>query len=93
MKVARHVTPGIGIGMIRPVGNGMIRVARSRPSGKTIERPRQHDHTVPYGTGFSMPRFQAFHAWLPSFHPYGTIPFRPYADLNRRQPNTGQKSK
>jgi hypothetical protein len=40
-----------------------------RPDNRT---PSATNHTVPYGTGFSMPRFQAFHAWLPSFSPYGT---------------------
>lgn len=33
-----------------------------------IVRPLTY-HTVPYGTGLSMSRFQAFHTWLPSFGP------------------------
>jgi hypothetical protein len=51
MKVARHEMPGKRPGMIRPVGNGMIRGARSCLSCKTLKRPWQPDHTVPYGTG------------------------------------------
>ena len=34
-------------------------------------RPSAIDHTVPYGTDSLMARFQAFHAWLPSFVPTG----------------------
>jgi hypothetical protein len=92
MMVARHVMPGKRVGMIRPVGNGMIRGARSRPSCNTIERPRQPDHTVPYGTGSSMPRFQAFHAWLPSFRPYGTLPLQPNFAAKRWRRNDTQAS-
>jgi hypothetical protein len=87
--VARHEMPGKQAETVRPVGNGVIPGARPYPSSKTLERPLQPDHTVPYGTGFSVPRFQAFHAWLPSFRPSGTrvrsyhafaqSPFRPIA--------------
>jgi len=70
--VARHEMPGKQAKTVRPVGNGLIRGARPYPSSKTLERPFQPDHTVPYGTGFWVPRFQAFHAWLPSFRPSGT---------------------
>jgi hypothetical protein len=72
MMVARYEMPGKRADMIRPVGNGVIRDGASWPSHKTIERPAQVDHTVPYGTGLSMACFQAFHAWLPSFGPSGT---------------------
>ena len=72
MMVARHEMPGKQADTIRPVGNGVIRGGASCSSRKTIERPVQPDRTVPSGTGFSMARFQAFHAWLPSFGPYGT---------------------
>jgi hypothetical protein len=72
MMVARHEMPAKRADMIRPVGNGMIRRFRPHPSHKTIERPVQPNHTVPYGTGFPVARFQAFHAWLPSFGPSGT---------------------
>jgi hypothetical protein len=72
MMVARYEMPGKQAGTIRPVGNGMIRRFRPFPSPKTIEHPVQPSHTVPSGTGFSVSRFQAFHAWLPSFGPSGT---------------------
>jgi hypothetical protein len=85
MMVARHEMPGKRPGMIRPVGNGMIRGARSCLSCKTLERPWQPDHTVPYGTGSSVRRFQAFHAWLPSSGPYGTINLLPNVDANGRR--------
>jgi hypothetical protein len=39
---------------------------------KKADPPSPTDHTVPYGTDFLMPDFQAFHAWLPSSGPYGT---------------------
>jgi hypothetical protein len=71
--VARHEMPGNRPNTIRPVGNGMIRAAWPCLSRKTIERPWQPDHTVPYGTGSSMPRFQALHAWLASLRPSGTL--------------------
>jgi hypothetical protein len=74
MMVARYEMPGKQAGTIRPVGNGMIRRFGPHPSPKTKERPAQVDHTVPYGTGLSTARFQAFHAWLPSFGPSGTCP-------------------
>jgi hypothetical protein len=72
MMVARYEMPGRQAGTIRPGGNGLIRRFRSHPSPKTMERPVQPNHTVPSGTGFPVPRFQAFHAWLPSFGPSGT---------------------
>jgi hypothetical protein len=42
-----------------------------RISIKNTSRTRR-DHTVPYGTGLWYPHFQAFHARLPSFSPFGT---------------------
>jgi len=93
MMVARHVMPGKRTGMIRPVGNGMIRGAWPCLSRKTVERPWQRDHTVPYGTGSSMPRFQAFHAWLRSFRPYGTIHLHPNIAPNRWLRNDTQASR
>jgi len=80
MMVARHEKPGKQAETVRPVGNGVIRGARLYPSPKTLERPFQSDHTVPYGTGFSVPRFQAFHAWLPTFLPSGTVHVHPYRE-------------
>jgi hypothetical protein len=89
--VARHEMPGKQAETVRPVGNGVIRGARPYPSSKTLERPFQPDHTVPFlrrhpgyggqaGTGFSVPRFQAFHAWLPSCGPYGTVHLHLYRE-------------
>jgi hypothetical protein len=71
MMVARHEMPGKSTDTIRPVGNGVIR------GTGVVHRPRPYEalatyHTVPYGTGLIVPRFQAFHAWLPSSRPYGT---------------------
>ena len=73
MMVARHEMPGKSPETIRPVGNGMIDRRARRfvlNGGRSLAR---HDHTVPSGTGFSTPLFQAFHAWLPSHRPCGTI--------------------
>jgi adenosylcobinamide-phosphate synthase len=70
--VARHEVPGKTTTMIRPVGNGMIILARLGQPSEANGTPSPIGHTVPYGTGCSMPRFQAFHAWLPSIRPSGT---------------------
>jgi adenosylcobinamide-phosphate synthase len=70
--VAWHAVPGKTTTVIRPVGNGVISGARVRPQAKRNDTPLPPDHTVPYGTGSSMARFQAFHAWLPSYYPSGT---------------------
>jgi adenosylcobinamide-phosphate synthase len=72
MMVAWHEVPGKTTTLIRPVGNGMTSGTRVRPPAKTNSAPLRIDHTVPYGTGLSMPRSQAFHAWLPSYNPSGT---------------------
>ena len=69
--IARHEMPRKTATMIRPVGNGVISGARFRLSSEN-RASSPTDHTVPYGTGSWMPRFQAFHAWLPSFRPSGT---------------------
>ncbi len=73
MMVARHKMPGKSPDMIRPAGNGMIR-------GASPIAPR-YQLIIPYpnGTGFLMPRFQAFHAWLPSRSPSGTSMASPSA--------------
>ena len=70
--VAWHEVPGKTTTMIRPVGYGMISGTELCPSSKANGTPSSIDHTVSYGTGSSMPGFQAFHAWLPSYGPYGT---------------------
>jgi hypothetical protein len=80
MMVARHEMPGKQAETIRPVGHGMIRDFQHYPTPKTMEREVQPDHTVPSGTGFSMARFQAFHAWLPSLGPSGTGQIGHYGD-------------
>jgi hypothetical protein len=85
MKVAWHEVPGLrATSGPRPVGNGMkgleFKVCNSeKPSRKKLahlsweELGRSElNQTVPSGTGFSMHRFQAFHAWLPSLSPSGT---------------------
>ena len=86
--VARHEMPGKSTEMIRPVGNGMIDRRGRRfvlNGGRSVAR---HDHTVPFlrrhpgyggqdGTGLSTPLFQAFHTWLPSYRPSGTMYLRP----------------
>src|SRR5258707_7835938 len=91
---SRHEMPGKSTEMIRPVGNGMIDRRGRRfvlNGGRSVAR---HDHTVPFlrrhpgyggqdGTGFSTPLFQAFHAWLPSCRPSGTI----YLPPNVESPN------
>ncbi len=64
--------PGKSEGRIRPVGNGVIWDRGFCPLSKTYEKPWPTNHTVPYGTGFSLAHFQAFHAWLPSGNPSGT---------------------
>jgi hypothetical protein len=69
--VAWHEMPGKRANMIRPVGKGVILGGAGCSSRTIIERPAQPDHTVPYGTGLSTTRYQAFHARLPSFHPSG----------------------
>jgi hypothetical protein len=71
MKIARHNLPGEGADTIRPLGNGLIRGARLCSPSKTIGYPGSTHHTVPYGTDFLRPGFQAFRAWLPSFCPPG----------------------
>jgi hypothetical protein len=73
LMVARHEMPGHWSDPVRPVGNGMIGNASRDPSSPIKERAVQNVHTVPYGTVSWMLRFQAFHAWLPSFRPFGTI--------------------
>ena len=70
--VAWHEVPGKTASKIRPGGNGVISCATFRPSSKGNNTRLSIDHTVPYGTGASLPLFQAFHAWLPSFRPSGT---------------------
>jgi hypothetical protein len=71
MKVSWHEMPGVCGGMIRPVGYGVIAALRPvRVQKGSTSKPTSH--TVPSGTGFSMERSQAFHAWLPSPSPSGT---------------------
>jgi len=70
--VAWHAVPGKTTTVIHPVGNGVINGTKVRRQAKRNDTPLPPDHTVPYGTGSSMPRFQAFHAWLPSYRPFGT---------------------
>ena len=70
--VAWHEVPGKTTTVIRPGGNGVISGAKFRLPSKTNRALLPIDHTVPYGTVSSMPRFQAFHAWLPSYSPSGT---------------------
>ena len=93
MKVARHGMPGMRPDRTHPVGNGMIRNARPCSCREKLERPCRPDQTVPYGTGFSMRRFQAFHARLPSPGPYGTIPLRLNLDAYGRLPDLEMNSK
>ena len=71
MMVARHGMHGTCPPETRPVGYGMIGwregaiVADSGPSVAP--------QITPFSTGRIMPtHYQAFHAWLPSFHPSGT---------------------
>jgi adenosylcobinamide-phosphate synthase len=78
--VAWHEVPGKTTTMIRPGGNGLINGIRVRPPANTNSAPLPINHTVPYGTGSLMLRSQAFHAWLPSYSPSGTIHFYPYFD-------------
>jgi hypothetical protein len=92
MMVARHEMPGKHADMIRPVGDGLICGGESCPSRKTIEGPVKPDHTVPYGTRFLIPRFQAFHAWLPSSSPYGTMQLRPYGHATLRLHHSNTQS-
>jgi hypothetical protein len=57
MMGARHEMPGKSAEMIRPVGNCMIDGRGRRfvlNGGRSVARP---DHTVPRGTGLSMPLF------------------------------------
>jgi hypothetical protein len=83
MMVARHEMPGIGRKTIRAVGHGLMELRRPplndgfmgvqrRSNAKWQSAVRVTPHTVPYGTDVSGGRFQAFHAWLPSFSPFGT---------------------
>jgi hypothetical protein len=71
--------PGKTTTMIRPGGNGVIGGAEFRLSSKTNHALLPIDHTVPYGTASSMSRSQAFHAWLPSYSPFGTKAFPIFA--------------
>jgi hypothetical protein len=66
MKVARHEMPGKSAGMFRPVGNGMIIDAGRGSPSQAIRRRRQPIKPYPTGRGLPLPRFQAFHTWLPS---------------------------
>jgi len=51
--------PGVCGGMIRPVGYGAIAALRPvRVQTGSTSKPTHH--AVPYGTGFSMERAQAF---------------------------------
>jgi hypothetical protein len=74
MKVARHEIPGMRPDRTRPVGNGTIRNARPCSCREKLERPCRPDQTVPYGMGFSMRRFQAFHARHHHLVPMGQYP-------------------
>ena len=72
MKVARHEMHGKPTDTIRPVGNGVICIGVACLLVGTVRYARPPIIPYPYGTGFWMPVFQAFHAWLPSFCPSGT---------------------
>jgi hypothetical protein len=89
---------GIWRSGIRPGGYGLTFVStrslvhqraaktfhlRWRVAGET-------DHTVPYGTGLSFRRFQAFHAWLTSLSPYRIVRL---ALASLYSPQTSQCSK
>jgi adenosylcobinamide-phosphate synthase len=70
--VARHAVPEKTTTVIRPVGNGVICGTEVCVRAKRNDTPLPPDHTVPYGTGSCMLRFQAFHAKLLPFCPFGT---------------------
>jgi hypothetical protein len=56
---------------IRPVGHGVIGFPIGFFARGAANERRDAVHTVPYGTGPLSDIFQAFHAWLPSFNPFG----------------------
>ena len=82
MIVARHEMPGKRADVTRPVLSATARMATEEGNGvmygpqscSQYETAQTHhpDHTVLYGTDPRWRLFQAFHAWLPSFRPYGT---------------------
>ena len=85
-KVARHKMPGKDADMIRLRRGGCDRRRQVLFTTQDNRTPSSTHHTVPYGTGSVMPRFQAFHAWLPSFRPSGTIHLQAHVERGPTQP-------
>ena len=90
MKVARHEVPDYGnkadpfrrercegIGAYALRFRQTLQKAKNAPLTKEISDVVNPDHTVPYGTGFDVPRIQALRARLPSSSPSGTKSDRP----------------
>ena len=78
MKVARHEMPGILVGTIRPVGDGLTAALGSATLQSKERRAQPTDHTVPYGT---VPLFERIPgSKLPGYHhpvPSGLNPIVP----------------
>ena len=88
MKLARHVMPGNAASRNPSRRARCDRVAKGVRLSCAISKAKRHESYRSLRDGSCLAYSQAFHAWLPSFHPYGIIRQRP----NRRPPNKEQKS-
>jgi hypothetical protein len=84
MMVARHEMPG-NVAPRSPSRRVRYdRVARDVLMSWTMDRAGHQGSHRSLRDGLSLPAFQAFHAWLPSCSPYGTLHVNPYREAIAR---------
>jgi hypothetical protein len=73
VMVARHEMPGNAASRTRPVGYGMIGLRGHVLWSCMMDRSTRQGSIRRGGDGSCLAAFQAFHAWLPSIRPSGTV--------------------
>ncbi len=86
MMVARHEMPG-NAAPRNPSRRALCdRVAKGVLVSCTMNKDPRHYSYRSLRDGSNLATFQAFHAWLPSSGPYGTINLLPNVDANGQRP-------
>jgi|HubBroStandDraft_3_1064219.scaffolds.fasta_scaffold182321_2 hypothetical protein len=86
MMVARHEMPGKAISGCPSRRVRYDRVVQRFASSFTMNKDLRHYSYRSLRDGSYLATSQAFHAWLPSSGPYGTINLFPSVDANGRLP-------
>ena len=73
LMVARHEMPGNAASRTRPVGHGMIGLRGHVLWSCPVNKAAGHGSHRSLRDGSLLAAFQAFHAWLPSLRPSGTV--------------------